>query len=68
MGETRLLVRDNGVGLPEGFDYRKCNSLGLQLINMLPRQLKRDIEVCNELGPEFAITFSPDSGHVKEPL
>ena len=67
-GDTRLLVRDNGVGLPEGFDYRKSNSLGLQLINIPSRQLKGDIEVRNELGAEFAITFPPDSGHDEEPL
>ena len=68
VGDTRLLVRDNGVGLPEGFDYRKSNSLGLQLINIPSRQLKGDIEVRNELGAEFAITFPPDSGHDEEPL
>jgi two-component sensor histidine kinase/PAS domain-containing protein len=38
-GHIRLQVRDTGVGLPAGFDYRKSASLGLQLVHLLAKQL-----------------------------
>ena len=65
---TRLVVRDDGVGLPEGFDYRKSKSLGLQLINILSRQLQGGIELRSESGTEFAITFPAHSGLTGERL
>lgn len=38
--QFRLVVGDNGVGLPEGFDWRASSSLGLRLVNDLTRQLE----------------------------
>jgi two-component sensor histidine kinase len=61
-GDTRLVVQDNGIGLPEGFDYRKSKSLGLQLIGILSRQLQGGFELRSEAGPESAITFPVRSG------
>ena len=40
-----LTVADNGVGFPEGEDFRRTPSLGLQLVNTLVRQLGADIEI-----------------------
>ncbi|HZS04520.1 MAG TPA: histidine kinase dimerization/phosphoacceptor domain -containing protein [Blastocatellia bacterium] len=34
-----LRVSDDGVGLPEGLDFREADSLGLQLVNALATQL-----------------------------
>jgi PAS domain S-box-containing protein len=34
-----LLVSDDGVGLPAGFDYRTAESLGLKLVHMLVEQI-----------------------------
>ena len=34
-----LKVADNGVGIPEGFDFRKTDSLGLQIVQTLTLQL-----------------------------
>ena len=67
-GDTRLVVHDNGVGLPEGFDFRKSKSLGLQLINILSRQIQGGIELRSEAGTEFAITFPARFGQVGERL
>jgi two-component sensor histidine kinase len=57
-GHLLLKVRDNGVGMPQGFDYRQTESLGLQLVNALVRQLDGSVELHCEGGTTFAITFS----------
>jgi PAS domain S-box-containing protein len=56
-GSLVLLVKDNGIGLPEGLDYKDTESLGLQLVCMLTEQLGGVIEVGNSVGCEFRITF-----------
>ena len=33
-----LTVKDNGIGLPKGMDFRKTESLGMQLVSMLTEQ------------------------------
>jgi len=53
-----LCVRDNGVGLPPGFDVNQADTLGLQLVTNLSRQLHGGLEV--ETGPQgtaFTIRF-----------
>ena len=52
-----LRVRDNGVGLPAGFDWRQADSLGLRLVQMLAGQLHATVEVCNHEGTEFTVVF-----------
>jgi two-component sensor histidine kinase len=52
-----LEVKDNGVGFPELLDFRKTESLGLQLINSLVMQLDGSIELKNNNGTEFKIIF-----------
>lgn len=52
-----LDVKDNGIGLPEGLDYKNTDSLGLQLVNMLVDQISGKIELKNKNGTEFKITF-----------
>jgi PAS domain S-box-containing protein len=56
-GRIRLSVRDNGVGLPPGFDWRKSNSLGLHLVQMLSGQLDADVEVTGGEGTRFEIVI-----------
>ncbi len=56
-GRVALVVRDNGVGLPPGFDYRKSESLGLQLVTDLVDQLDGSIELERKKGTAFVITF-----------
>jgi PAS domain S-box-containing protein len=61
-GRMRLTVSDNGTGLPPGVDFRNTNTLGLQLVNMLTRQLAGDIELQNENGASFTLSFRSTSG------
>jgi PAS domain S-box-containing protein len=56
-GLVRLCVRDNGTGLPAGFDWSQARSLGLRLVQMLAGQLHAAVEVSNAGGTEFTITF-----------
>ena len=53
----RLAVADNGVGLPAEFDIRRCQSMGLQLVNMLAGQLAAQLEVDIRGGASFQLTF-----------
>jgi PAS domain S-box-containing protein len=60
-GEKRkyaLSVRDNGVGIPEGFDLNKTRTLGAQIINSLAAQLDGTVEVVSlEPGTDFRVTL-----------
>jgi two-component sensor histidine kinase len=45
--------------LPEGFDIRQAESLGLQLIaSLVEEQLQGQLEVIRNSGVEFLITFT----------
>lgn len=53
-----LVVRDDGVGLPEGMDFRTTKSLGLKLVSTLVRQLKGKLQLSSHgTGAEFKISF-----------
>jgi len=53
----QLTVSDDGVGLPDGFQLDKTETLGLQLVNRLVRQIEGSIEVGDSKGTEFIIKF-----------
>jgi two-component sensor histidine kinase len=46
----RLSVKDNGQGIPSGFDITKSNSYGIKLIMMLLNKLKATINFTNDNG------------------
>jgi PAS domain S-box-containing protein len=57
-GEYRMTVKDNGPGLPPGFDPVKTQTLGLKLVNFLARhQMRAKVEVNTEKGTEFVFRF-----------
>ena len=63
--QVTLVVSDNGVGLPTGVAIQRPGSLGLQLVDILTRQLQGTITVDSGLsspggsgGTTFRITFS----------
>ncbi|KYK36578.1 MAG: PAS domain S-box protein [Theionarchaea archaeon] len=56
--EVELVVRDNGVGIPDDIDFRNCDSLGLQLVAILAEdQLDGRIVLDRSGGTAFHITF-----------
>lgn len=57
-GHVELVVGDNGIGLPADLNFRTSKSLGLQLINILTRQLRGSVELqTQQAGTEFRVRF-----------
>jgi two-component sensor histidine kinase len=56
-GRGSLVIRDNGIGLPEDFDLTRSASLGLQLVALLTQQLRGQLTVTQAGGARFAIEF-----------
>ena len=57
--QWRLRVSDTGAGLPEDFEEKRRNSLGLQLADDLARQIGGALEITThqEKGVTFAVNF-----------
>jgi len=56
-GEHTLTVDDNGIGVPEDIDFKKTESLGLQLVNSLVHQIDGEISLERGHGTKFKIIF-----------
>jgi PAS domain S-box-containing protein len=54
----KLVVSDNGCGLPQNVDVTQTESLGLQLVSMLVSQLQGSIHIERNKGTSFQIIFS----------
>jgi two-component sensor histidine kinase len=52
-----LVVRDTGVGFPEGLNFRHTDSLGWQLICVLTEQLEGSIALQRDGGTTVTISF-----------
>lgn len=61
-GQIELSVADNGVGIPGEKDWRQTESLGMQLIQSLVKQIGGSIELERLLpGTRFTLKFSHSS-------
>lgn len=58
--KVRLSVSDSGVGLPTDFAARRENSLGLQLVADLARQIGGALEITAGPTAQFIVDFIPD--------
>ena len=56
-GSVDLAVIDDGVGIPEDLDTRKRKSLGLEIVEILARQLRGTWELKREAGTVFRLSF-----------
>ena len=56
----RLGVRDDGVGLPPGFDLGLSDSLGMQIVVTLVSQIDGRLKIGQERGADFQVEF-PES-------
>jgi two-component sensor histidine kinase len=56
-GDFLLMVSDNGVGLPEKFNFDKATSLGLRLVRILTKQMRARLEISNGMGTQFRVYF-----------
>ncbi|HEY9653308.1 MAG TPA: sensor histidine kinase, partial [Coleofasciculaceae cyanobacterium] len=59
-GKLILIVRDNGVGIPEQLNIKTTSSLGLTLVQGLVDQLDGTLEINRNQGTEVMMTFSPN--------
>jgi len=56
--DVALIVSDNGIGMPQDFDWEQTKSLGLKLVKMLAEsQFGGSIDLENRNGTKFTIKF-----------
>ena len=55
--EIQIEVRDDGVGLPEGFEWGGRDSLGLYLVQALSEQLDAELLAESDQGTRFLVKF-----------
>ncbi len=56
-GKLKLIVSDDGIGLPADFDIENAESLGLQLVTTLVTQVSGELEIDVSSGTKFNIVF-----------
>lgn len=52
-----LVVADNGIGLPDGFDTNNKNSLGIRLINGLSKDIEAKLNIESSQGTTVSLEF-----------
>jgi PAS domain S-box-containing protein len=55
--KTKLTVNDNGIGLSQKIDFREPETLGLQLVHDLVRQIDGSIMMSRKGGTKFSVEF-----------
>jgi len=53
----KLIIKDNGIGLPPDFSLNSDKSLGMFIVRLLVEQLDGKIEIRQQNGTEFIISF-----------
>ena len=56
-GRLKLIISDDGIGLPADFDIENAESLGLQLVTTLVTQISGELEIDVTSGTKFNIVF-----------
>ncbi|MCB9359972.1 MAG: tetratricopeptide repeat protein [Flavobacteriales bacterium] len=55
--QYQLVIRDNGIGLPPEFEKGETESLGMDLVKILTEQIDGKLNIKNDNGAYFSITF-----------
>lgn len=56
-GQYKLVIRDNGPGLPDGFQVSTLKSLGMKLITRLAKQLHGNVQFVSDQGTKIEVYF-----------
>jgi two-component sensor histidine kinase len=56
-GTLSLSCQDNGVGIPESFDWKNASSLGLRIIRILTKQLHGELRLDRSGGTKFELNL-----------
>lgn len=62
---VRLVISDDGVGIPGSVDFEKTTSLGLTLVALLAEQVDGELKVNRENPTQFVLRFHLSGEHVK---
>ncbi len=57
-GMVRLVLADNGKGIPEGIELDHAGGFGLQLVKLLLAQMDGSLEIQRKGGTSFVMSFS----------
>jgi PAS domain S-box-containing protein len=57
-GDIALTVRDDGPGMPEGFDIEKAESMGMKIVTILTDQLGGTVHVSGNSGTRTRVVFN----------
>ncbi len=55
--KRKLIVKDSGQGLPNGFDFETSETLGLRLVKILSTQLRGEVAYTFDKGATFEVAF-----------
>jgi two-component sensor histidine kinase len=55
--QVEVEVRDNGIGLPAGFDLAQAKGLGLRIVHILTKRLDGKVHIDNDDGAAFTLRF-----------
>jgi two-component system, sensor histidine kinase PdtaS len=58
-GEVLLLIQDDGIGLPEPFNWQLTKSLGMSLMQGLSKQIDGELKIGNNNGVTIQLKFMP---------
>jgi PAS domain S-box-containing protein len=56
--QVEFVVSNDGIPFPQDIDFRKTQTLGLQLVTSLVKQIDGNIELDKRKGTKFIITFN----------
>lgn len=52
-----MIIKDNGIGLPNDLDFNNLETLGLSLVNNLTEQIDGELIINKSKGTEFKFNF-----------
>jgi two-component sensor histidine kinase len=57
-GMCSLIIKDDGIGFPQSYDFENPATLGLQLVSDLVKQIDGSIQLDRKAGTTFCVTFT----------
>ena len=55
--QVKLLIRDNGIGIPSSLSLENPSTLGMQIVSLLTEQIGGEVNILRKRGTGFEITF-----------
>jgi PAS domain S-box-containing protein len=55
---ANIVIKDNGVGIPESINFEKPKGFGLELVGMLTEQIGGSIKIDRDEGTKFVLDFN----------